>query len=204
MNSAVSDFEKIRKDLRVNVRDTYGIQWSDTALDIIINDAQREYSFYAQNLVGEYEIKSSGTGVMQLPEDFISPIKCIDVKGHEIDIVSYRELIKHYGDFRKAQGDIVKYCCFDFDGCGYMRICPIVPQDIVIGKILYTRYAKSNIIETLNTEAIKEHALFQMKFASQQGDYSKHYNNFIRLVDEENRSNNTLNMKKKSVRGVYY
>lgn len=201
---AVSDYNNLRHELRMNVRDEYGIQWSDTALDIIINDAQREYSFYAQNLVGECEIKSSDLSVIQLPEDFISPIKIIDTKGREIPIVSWRELVKEYDDFRKVKGEKVQYCCFDFNGSRYMRIFPIIPADLLIGTLLYTRFSAQDKLEVKNTDALKEHCLFQMAFVTSNNKYSEHYNNFIRLIDTENRSNHTLNVRKKHRCPVWY
>lgn len=204
MQMAVSDYKNLRNKLRTNARDNFSVQWSDTALDNIINDAQREYSFYAQNLVGDIEIKSSASGIIRLPEDFISPIKFISDDGREIPVVSWRELVRQYNDFRKVKGEKVQYICFDFDGYSFARLFPAIPQDTVVGKLKYTRFAAKDIIETKNTEAIKEHCLFQMSFVTGNRKYAEHYGNFVRLVNNENRSSHTLNIRKNVRRGVYY
>lgn len=201
---AVSDYRELRNKLRTNARDTFSVQWSDTALDSIINDAQREYSFYAQNLVGELEIKSSASGVIRLPEDFISPIKCISSKGEDIPIVSWRELTKKYNDFRKCTGEKIQCLCFDYDGYSFVRIFPRIAKNIFCGKLIYTRYAVPDKIETQNIDAVKEHCLFQMSFTAANKKCFEHYNNFMRLIDNENRSNHTLNIRRKPPRGIYY
>ena len=201
---AVSDYNNLRNILRTNARDKYSVQWSDTALDNIINDAQREYSFYAQNLVGEFEIKSSVSGLLLLPEDFISPIKAISNEGREIPIVSWRELVKSYGDFRKVKGEKAQCLCLDFDGMPKIRIFPVIPAGKTVGQLKYVRYAKKDIPEIKNIEALKEHCLFQMSFVTANGKYQAHYSNFLRLVDEEVRSNHTLNIRKRIRTGVFY
>lgn len=201
---AVSDYKELRNMLRTNARDMFSVQWSDAALDTIINDAQREYSFYAQNLVGEFEIKSSASGVVRLPEDFISPIKAIDNEGREIPVVSWRKLVEQYDDFRKVKGEKVNCFCFDIDGYRYMRLFPAIDAGVNVGKLIYTRFSADNKWETDNKAAIKEHCLFQMSFVSGNGKYNLHYGNFIRLINEETRSNHTLNVRKNIRNTMWY
>lgn len=73
----IASFAPIRQRLRLAIRDGAAVQWSDDALDEIINEAQREYSVLSGALVSATTLVSDGSGVCVLPRDFISPVKLI-------------------------------------------------------------------------------------------------------------------------------
>lgn len=180
----------MRKDLRLMFQDKYAVQWSDDLLDEIIYEAMREYAFYSRRLVDFCDVTSGPAAVIRCPEDFIAVEKVVGMDGREIPVVSYRRLATVYGDFRKITGDTVKCVCFDFDGHGVMRLFPQVPENILIGKLYYSRLPMTFDWSIKNMEAVKAYALYMMFSFTGKAQAQNYYEKFIDSVNRE--KTNTL------------
>lgn len=203
--NAASEFEDLRYDLRNIMRDESGFQWPDAVLNGIINQAQREYSIYSGKLCGEKEIVSSlDSAIHVLPDDFIEPLKFIDLKGSQIPFVSWKYLNEKYPDFRKIKGDFIECVCFDFDGFGKFRIFPHLLHEKNVGKIIYRRFAHENVLEKCNLTAVKSHCLYQMSLFSGKTSANNYWNEFISLVNKESRSDSVLRNRQKYRHGSFY
>lgn len=202
---AVSDFAFLRQELSKIARDTYGAQWSDTALDSIINQAQREYSIFSGKLTGSIVVNSSGRDddIHIMPDDFIEPLKFIGQDGRDVPVVSWQYLHRLYPDFRKITGSKVQGVCFDYYSHGQFLIFPRLEQQRV-GQLFYRRFARDDFWEGCNTEAIKNHCLYQMFFLTSKNAAGQYLNEFYKLVNKEARSNTVLRNRQKSRHGSFY
>ena len=200
----VSEFALLRHELRLIVRDESGFQWSDAALDAIINHAQREYSLYSGKLCGECDVFFEGSDVHVAPEDFIEPLKFVDDKSRDISIVSWRYLNELYPDFRKINGSALEFVCFDFDGYGKFRTFPHLSANGYLGKLYYRRSAHDDVLENCNEQAVKNHCLYQMFLFSGKSVASNYWNEFIDLVNKESRSNIVLKNRQEHRLGSFY
>ena len=181
----VASFAPIRKRLRLAIRDGEALQWSDDALDAIINEAQREYSVLSGTLVSATTLVSDGTGVCVLPPDFIAPVKLIGPDGHEKPFFSWRALHDRYPDFRKFVGDELLGAVVDFESHGKLRLFPVLPAGTPAGQLFYQRIAAKDLLEVANTDAVEQHALYQLFMLSEKSAGFRYYDEFQRLLDRE-------------------
>lgn len=184
----VYNIEEMRSRLRKVFRDDNAIQWSDSLLDEIIHEAQREYIFYSRNLIGMVDIVSGKTPVIKCPDDFLSVVRITDDLSRNVEVVSFRRLAMLYGDFRKVTGNVVKAVCFDFDSDGFMRIFPQVPQSIYVGRMYYRRLPDEKKFEHLNFQAVEAYSLYLMFMLTGKQQASVWHSKFMKLVNEENSS----------------
>jgi hypothetical protein len=202
MQSKTAQLLKAR--LRKNFGDDFGIQWSDTLLDRILFEAQREYAIYTGCLVGRYNFSVGPAPVQSLPDDFFRIIRAIDVDGCEIPIVSYRKLADDYGDFRNKTGSKIKALCFNFDGFGKFRIFPQLTSDSIGGTLIYSRLPDKSLLEVKNLFAVEQYCLFQMYQFVGKSQAKNCYLSFIDQVNKD-RSDNLASGNKHIARtGVYF
>lgn len=196
--------DELKDKLRRVFRDEYKIQWSDELLDGILFEAQREYIIYSADLIAQHEIIASKSAAITLPEDFFQIVKVLDPNGNNIPIVSYRYLAEMYGDFRKKQGDKIKYLCFNFDGLGKCRTYPQIPEGTVIGTIYYKRIPAYGEWLGFNATAIEKYALFQMYQFLGKKQAQNEYESFINIINRNQR--NSLSVGGKNIKriGVYF
>jgi hypothetical protein len=195
---------ELKKRLRYNFRDNYNIQWSDELLDDIIYEAQREYAIFSEGLVARHNVTATDSVVQSMPDDFFKVIRIIGADGREIPVVSYRKLAEDYGDFRQKKGDKAEYICFNFDGFGKFRIFPHLPENTFVGTVYYKRLPQKEDLQIQDYAAIEQHALFQMYQFTGKKQALLCYNEFLRIVNCQQK--NKLNTGKKIIArsGVYY
>ena len=181
----IASFAPIRQRLRLAIRDGAALQWSDDALDKIINEAQREYSVLSGSLVSATTIVSDGTGVCVLPRDFISPVKLIGPDGYEKPFFSWRALHDRYPDFRKITGGHLLGAVVDFESHGRIRLFPVLPANAPAGQLFYRRLAEKDKLEVTNTDAVEQHALYQLFLLSEDNAAFRYYAAFQKLLDRE-------------------
>lgn len=195
---------EMKKRLRERFRDDYGIQWSDTLLDEILSEAQREYALYSGLLVGKCDIVTIDSPVLSLPENFIQAIKLTTPSGEDIPFISYRTLIERYGDFRKIKGNRVEYCCLNFDGFGKLRLFPQVPNLTFVGTLYYKRLPLESETIITNVEAIEQYAMFLMYQFTGKKLANNCYSSFMEAIHREQRHKSVFGSKKVLRKGVYY
>lgn len=78
-----ASYSEIRINVRRAIRDNYGLLWDDSALDDLINEAQREYSILTGSLIGVYDVVTTQDGICAAPDNFIEPVKFIASDGFE-------------------------------------------------------------------------------------------------------------------------
>ena len=200
----VLSFSRIRRDVREAIRDTYGLMWDDTALDGIINEAQREYSLLSGSLVGSFEVTATVSGVCECPGDYIEPVKMIGVDGHEKALYSWRYLDELFPDFREIPGSELRGIITDFDGFGKIRVFPKLPAGTPAGKLYYKRLAAADRIETQDVEAIELHCLYQVFLLTGKGSAGIYYKKFIDLVNRESSGRRGLGAKSGIRRGRFF
>ena len=181
----IASFAPIRKRLRLAIRDGAALQWSDDALDEIINEAQREYSVLSGSLVSATALVSDGSGACALPRDFIAPVKLIGPDGYEKPFFSWRALHDRYPDFRKITGDHLLGAVVDFESHGRIRLFPVLPPGIPAGQLFYQRFAAKDKLEVTNTDAVEQHALYQLFMLSEKNAAFRYYAEFQKLLDRE-------------------
>lgn len=192
----------MKKRLRKTFRDDYGIQWSDALLDEILYEAQREYTLYSGGLVGRFDIVSTDSPVLSLPEDFFQAIEVLSVDGKDLPIISYRKLAEEHGDFREDKGELVKYCCFNFDSFGKFRIYPQVPAGTKVGTLYYKRFPVDGEWVCNNSVAIEQYALFMMYQFTGKKMAQNCYTAFLDAIYSEEKLG--FGSKKVVRKGVYY
>ena len=200
----VLSFSRIRREVRKAIRDTHGLLWDDTALDEIINEAQREYSILSGSLIGSFDITATESGVFACPDDFLEPVKVIGIDGQEKSLFSWRYLDELYPDFRNVPGTELKGLVTDFDGFRKFRVFPKLPAGTQAGKLYYKRLAKANKIETQNEDAIEQHCLFQVFLYDGKSAAGDYYRKFIDLVNEESTGLRGLKAKSRIRRGRFF
>lgn len=181
----IASFAPIRQRLRLAIRDGAAVQWSDDALDAIINEAQREYSVLSGSLVRATTLVPDGSGVCVLPRDFISPVKLIGTDGFEKPFFSWRALQDRYPDFRKITGDHLLGAVTDFESHGRLRLFPVLSPGIPAGQLYYRRLAAEDRLEVTNTDAVEQHALYQLFMLSENNAAFRYYAEFQKLLDRE-------------------
>lgn len=196
-------YDEIRNRVRRSLRDEYGLLWSDTELDEMIDEAQREYALYSGALTGSFELISSGA-IMAMPADFIAPLRCFDPDGIELPIVSWKMLHARHADFRSITGTRCESICFDFYGFGRFRIFPLVPDGTACGRILYSRLPAAGTIEVRDQDALESHVLFQASMFSDLGSAGKYWDDFIKSATAVRGGNLTTNNKPKARRGRFF
>lgn len=194
----------MKKRLRKTFRDDYGIQWSDALLDEILYESQREYALYSGGLVGQFDIVSTGSPVLSLPEDFFQAIEVISIDGKDIPIVSFRKLAEDYGDFREDKGEEAKYCYFNFDSFGKFRIYPQVPSGTKVGTLYYKRLPRVAEWVCRNSVAIEQYALFLMYQFTGKSMAQNCYSAFMDAIHREQDQMVGFGSKKVIRKGVYY
>lgn len=200
----VSSFNEIRDKVRRAIRDTNGLLWDDSGLDRIINEAQREYSIFSGSLVGSFDIESPEGGVSDAPDDFIEPIKFIGSDNFEKPLYSWRYLHVRYPDFRSVTGNEIDGLVTDFDGYRKIRLFPVIPAGILVGRLYYKRLPVLNVIETTNTEALEMHSLFQVFLLSDHRSAETYFNRFVESVDKEGSVQRGLKTKSHIRRGRFF
>ena len=201
---AVTAYSGIRSRLRNAVRDSFDLQWPDAALDEIIDGAQRECAIFTGALIGEIEFTANGRGVYSAPDDFIEPVRFVAADGGDVPVLSWRALAHDYGDFRHRTGDRPAAVCFDFEGFGQFRVYPMLPAGAKLGTLYYRRLAEAGKLEMHDTDAIEEHALYQLFGAERKEQFSNHYDRFLSLVRREARSNLTTCNRRPVRGGLFY
>ena len=201
---AVSAFATLRGQLREEIRDDFSLQWTDTALDEIINEAQREWALFTGALVGKIEITANERGTFAAPVDFFEPLRMVTPDNRDVPIVSWRRLNADHGDFRERTGDTPEAVCFDFDGYGIFRIFPRIPAGKKIGTLFYHRLPRMNTLEADDAGAVAAHSLYQLFRAENKAQAENHYNDFLTRVTGKARSWQTLRNRKNMRHGVYY
>lgn len=186
MQKSITD--DLKKKLRKSFGDGYGVQWSDSLLDDILCEAQREYALFSGSLVGRYEIVTAKSPALPLPEDFFQAIQVIDPDGKDIPIVSYRSLAERYGDFRKRTGGEATAVCFNFDNFGSFRVYPQLPAGTVVGTIVYKRLPNASDWSGIDTTAILHYALFLMYQFTGKSVAKNHYAAFLDAVNFEQKN----------------
>jgi hypothetical protein len=103
---SISGYSGLRERIRKSIRDTYGLLWPDDALDELIAEARREYSYESGVFIaGGAVVQSTSDGVIKAPSDFLCAQKFYDLSGREVPIVSWRRLRQANGwDFRRITG----------------------------------------------------------------------------------------------------
>lgn len=200
----VSEFSSLRSELRTAIRDLHGLQWSDTALDAIINEAQREYALYSSELTSSFEVIAHESGIQTAPVDFIEPLRYVTPDGFEHPIVSWRYLHERHPDFRKIDGSYGEALCFDFDGFGKYRIFPRLAAGSPAGCVYYRRLPAKDKLEFHDTEPIVQHSLYQLFLLTGKGSAVNYFDRFVRLVNRESRSSQTLRNRRSHRCGSYY
>lgn len=200
----VSAFSEIRNRLRREIRDDAGTLFTDSKLDEIINESQREYSLYGETLTGEYPVETNESGIYKVPNDFIRPLSFVNARGTELEQVSWEYLDERYPDFRKIEGSEPEYICFDFDGFGEFRLFPKTEAGKPAGTLHYVRLAHSDVLEGSNLSAVLNHALFQVFYLTGKSGAAEYYRRFREEADDEIRSSQTLRNRVRKVGGVYY
>jgi hypothetical protein len=195
---------ELKNRLRKNFRDEHKIQWSDALLDEILYEAQREYALYSGGLVGRYDVVSSGSPVLSLPEDFFQAIKITSPDGKDIPIISYRRLAEKYGDFRKDKGSEAKFCCFNFDSFGKFRMYPVLPEGTVAGTLFYKRLPHSGEWTAVNTNAIEHYAMFMMYQFTGKAMAQNSFAAFMDAIYKEQKQSLAFGGKQIVRKGVYY
>lgn len=201
---AVPAFADLRGKLREEIRDDFSLQWTDTALDEIINEAQREWALFTGSLVGKIEVTANERGTFAAPVDFYEPLRMTTPDNRDVPIVSWRRLNADHWDFRKRVGDIPEAVCFDFDGYGIFRIFPRIPAGKKIGTIFYHRLPRADVWENGDADAVAAHALYQLFRAENKAQAENHYNDFLNCVTGIARSWQTLRNRKSMRHGAYY
>jgi hypothetical protein len=196
--------EELKERLRNTFHDQYAIQWSDSLLDEILIEAQREYALYSGELLGRYEVSVSASLVQTLPEDFFQVIAVISPEGRNIPVVSYRYLAEKYGDFRNIRGKEVKYLCFNFDSFGKFRTFPLVPEGTFIGSIIYKRLPHNEEWINGNWDAIEDHALYQMCQFTGKAMAKNYFTAFMDKIYRTRQKNLEAGNKKIVRTGVYF
>lgn len=181
----IASFAPIRQRLRLAIRDGAALQWSDDALDEIINEAQREYSVLSGSLVSATTLVSDGSGVCSLPRDFIAPVKLIGPDGYEKPFFSWRALHDRYPDFRKIIGRDLLGAVVDFESHGKIRLFPVLPAGVPAGRLFYQRMAEKDKLEVTNTAAIEQYALYQLFLLSEKNGAFRYYAEFQELLNRE-------------------
>lgn len=196
--------DELKDKLRKTFRDEHKIQWSDELLDGILFEAQREYALNSGDLSAEYKVLSGNSPVYELPEDFYQVIRVIGADGKDIPIVSYRKLAEDYGDFRNIKGDKAKYFCFNFDGFGKFRIFPVLPAGIFAGTIIYNCMPEYGTWIGKNGSALEQYALFLMYQFTGKAQAINAYNEFINIINREQRKKLSIGSKNITRTGVFY
>lgn len=197
----------IRRKLRKSLRDELVTRWTDDALDKLIDEAQREYCASSHSLSGKVRICNVVIsdddalpilhGVVELPEDFIRPVKVVDKRGFNIPIASWRSLGSH--DFRSRVGK-VREAIFDFDGWGRMRLVPMPEDEGEVATLFYERFPKEGVLEVENEDAIVEYALY-IATMYVEGDAREHFGNFSKGMLANRQGTRDLNQRRRRGRG---
>lgn len=195
---------ELKQRLRRIVRDDFGIQWNDVLLDEIIFEAQREYALLSGALTGKYELYAGPAPVQDLPEDFYKVIQIIDKDNRNIPVLSYRNLLERYGDFRTRTGTEAEGVCLNFDGLGKCRIFPVLPQGTYVGTVIYSRLPGTDRIEVKNISALEQYALFQMYQFTGKKNAQICYAAFVSEINRELRLKLMTGNKNIARTGVYY
>lgn len=201
---AVSAYSEMRMRLRDAIRDTYSTQWDDTALDVIIYEAVREYSLFSGENIKRYNLYSNEENMIFLPYLFFEPVKVIS-DGKELPIVSWKKLQKENGcrDFTKVIGNKAEAICFNYHSFGIACVYPKIPAGKKIGELVYRAIYENGIMPE-NKEAVEAHCLYQLNLLTSKKSTGAYWQKFLDLVNKKARSVNTLRNKRNTRRGVYY
>ncbi len=194
-------YKEVRDFVRNAFRDDLATLWPDDDLDLLIDEAQREYCLMTSALTGEEWLYGGSGNVVDLPADFISPVKAFSPAGLEIPFISWRVLETLHPDFRSVTGDFLQALCFDFDTYGKLRFYPALPGPsrlYYVGKLIYHRFPAAGVLEIEDVNAIEQHVLFQMFLLSGKKSSMNHYAAFIDAVNEYTGSNRRLSLRPRS------
>ena len=199
------DFTDLKKRLRKNFRDDHNIQWSDELLDDILFEAVREYALYSGKATSQTLLfATNSNGVCALPEDFYQVLAVYDKDGNNIPVVSYRNLVEKYGDFRQKKGDKAECLCFDFESHGKARIYPALNEGDIVGTVLYRVIPDGSQDIDINITALEHHAMFQMYQFTGNALAQNRFNMFLNAVYQEQRQNVASGNKSVLRSGVYF
>jgi hypothetical protein len=198
-------FTELKKRLRKNFRDDQSIQWSDELLDDILLEAVREYTLYSGKATKKILLLTSNSnGVCALPEDFYQIIAVYDENGSNIPIVSYRNLVEKYGDFRQKKGDKPECLCFNFESFGKARVYPALNKNTAVGTILYRVIPDGSQDIDINETALEHHAMFQMYQFTGNTLAQNRFKLFLDAVYQEQRQSVSSGTKSVLRSGVYF
>lgn len=198
-------FTELKKRLRKNFRDDQSIQWSDELLDDILLEAVREYTLYSGKATKKILLLTSNSnGVCALPEDFYQIIAVYDEDGNNIPIVSYRNLVEKYGDFRQKKGDKPECLCFNFESFGKARVHPALHKNTAVGTILYRVIPDGSQDIDINETALEHHAMFQMYQFTGNTLAQNRFKLFLDAVYQEQRQSVSSGTKSVLRSGVYF
>lgn len=181
----MTSFGEIREKVRKALRDTFGLVFDDGELDLMIDEAQREYAFHAGTLTGEMTVTFPAGGVFTAPADYFEPVKFIGADGFEKPFISWRKLHDDFPDFRAVTGSLIRGVIPDFDGFGKFRLFPALPVGSAAGTFFYHRLPVEGKIETTNNEALQNHCLYQAFLLSGNNAAGVWYDRFNAAVNEE-------------------
>lgn len=201
---ASSGYKGVRDFVRNIFRDEFATLWPDDDLDLLIDEAQREYCLMTLPLTGEVNITGEEDGLIDLPVDFISPVRAFTANGLEIPFFSWRVLETLHPDFRVVTGDFVQAFCFDFETYGRLRLYPVVPIGRDVGRLVYNRFPTPGVLEIEDTNAIEQHVLFQMFLLSGKPSSATYYSNFLNAAHEYSASNRKLSLRSRGRRGRFF
>jgi hypothetical protein len=196
--------QELKFRLRKKFGDKYSIQWSDTILDNILIESQREYAILSGSLTGRMELTAGISPVTTLPDDFIKVIRILDADGGDVPVVSYRKLNEDFEDFRKRTGNKAEAVCFNFDGYGKCRIFPVLPENTHVGTLIYSRLPDNKTLEVKNLSAVEQYALFMMFQFTGKKQAQNCYAAFIELTEQEKRHRLFTGDKYIARTGVYF
>lgn len=200
----VPSFQQLRNSVRTAIRDTCGLLWDDSALDGIINEAQREYSILSGSITDSIHVFGTENGVFLLPDDFLEPVRFIGSDKLEKPFYSWRYLDQLYPDFRNITGSGARGIIFDFDNWGNARIFPRIPDKLFAGTLFYKRLAATNKIETRNLEAVEQHCLYQVFSLTGKEGASRYYAQFLDSVNEEGNLYRSLSAGSRIRKGCFF
>lgn len=200
---AVSSFIQIRKKIRESIRDLDGIVWDDTALDTIVNNAQREYSFLSGSLLFSFQVTATENGVVSAPFDYIMPVRFTRTDGLDVPFVSWKYLNNLYPDFRKRKGNYLQGIVTDLDGFRKIRLYPVLPNGVKAGTLYYKRFPKKDVLETTNVDAIVQHCLFQVFLLANNKASGMYYQKFTDLVNAEKSLQRSMS-RRRQARGRFF
>jgi len=137
--------------IRDVLNDTESLRWSDAELGLYINEAQRRYALVSKEFIATSTITATATSIINMPVDFISFVRFVDINNKDIPCLSWIDLNYNYNPLfiSDTDGDLLAVC-FDYESWNKMRTYPNKTSGI-IGTLTYSRFPADNTIEAKYT-----------------------------------------------------